>query len=466
MLSEETRTAILQMHERGSSLRTIARALRVGRTTIRKVLASKSAEVPALVRPSQADPWHDVIVREHVRVKGRLVLVHRALVARGAKLSYQALTAYCRRHGIGVKAKVPTGSYAFEPAEEMQFDTSPHKVVVDGRERVAQCASLVLAHSRMAFVQYYPSFDRFWCKVFLTAALEYFGGACQRCVIDNTSVVVGAGTGASMIPAPEMAAFALRFGFEFMAHAVRHPNRKARVERSFHFIENNFLPGRTFQDWDELNREARAWCEVANGRFMRTLHAKPIDLFAAERSALRSLPEYVPPVYRLHDRIVDTEGYVHLGGNRFSVPSGLIGRMLVVREYEDRVEVYEGRTRVAMHSRPCDGKDLRLTDPSHHPKRRERRKPGPGPEETELFRVEPRMGPYVAALKAKRPSQAIRSMKRLLGMLRDYPREPLLRAIVTALEYGLFDMERLDGMVLRNTAREHFLLTDPDDHHS
>ena len=134
--------------------------------------------------------------------------------------------------------------------------------------------------------------------------------------------------------------------------------------------------------------------------------------------------------------------------------------MLEVREHEDRVEVFEGRTRVAMHLRPCDAKDLRLTDPRHHPKRRERRKPGPSPEETELLRVEPRLEPYLTALKAKRPGQAIRAMKRLLGMLRDYPREPFLRAVATALEYGLFDMDRLDGMVLRNTARDYFALSD------
>jgi len=463
MLNEETRTAILQLHVRGASLHAIARDLHVSRTTARKVVASGRTETPDLARPSQGDPWHEDILREHTRVKGRLVLVHRALLAKGATLSYQALTAYCRRHGIGVKAKVPSGSYSFEPGEEMQHDTSPHRVKIGAHERVAQCASLVLAHSRMVFVQYYPTFDRFWCKVFLTAALEYFGGTCRRCVIDNTNVVVGAGTGWEMIPAPEMGAFALRFGFEFRAHAVGRPNRKARVERAFHYIENNFLPGRTFRDWDELNLEARAWSEAANAGFKRSIHAKPIELFAGERLSLKPLPDYVPQVYRLHDRTVDVEGYVHVGGNRFSVPSGLIGRMLVVREHEDRVEVFEGRTRVATHFRPCDAKDLRLTDPTHHPQRRERRKAGPGPEETELLRVEPELGPYLAALKAKRPSQAIRSMKRLLGMLRDYPREPLLRAVATALDYGLFDLDRLDGMVLRNTAHDYFVLADAVD---
>ena len=40
-----------------------------------------------------------------------------------------------------------------------------------------QTASLVLCYSRMLFFQIYPTFTRFDCKVFLTEASRYFGGA-------------------------------------------------------------------------------------------------------------------------------------------------------------------------------------------------------------------------------------------------------------------------------------------------
>jgi len=44
-------------------------------------------------------------------------------------------------------------------------------------------------------------------------------------------VVVLRGTGREMVPVPEMAAFAERFGFHFVAHAIGDANRSARVER-------------------------------------------------------------------------------------------------------------------------------------------------------------------------------------------------------------------------------------------
>ena len=88
-------------------------------------------------------------------------------------------------------------------------------------------------------------------------------------------MVVLRGTGRDMIPVPEMAAFAERFGFTFVAHAVGDANRSGRVERMFRFIERGFLPGRRFADWADANRQARAWCDRVNARPKRQLKASP-----------------------------------------------------------------------------------------------------------------------------------------------------------------------------------------------
>ena len=126
-------------------------------------------------------------------------------------------------------------------------------------------APAVLFYSHMLFFQINPTFQRFDCKVlaqelkahFLTDALRYVGGAPQRVMIDTTHVVVLRGTGSEMSPVPEMEAFADRFGFRFVAHAIGDANRSARVERPFHFIENNFLAGRAFSSWEDVNELAR-----------------------------------------------------------------------------------------------------------------------------------------------------------------------------------------------------------------
>jgi hypothetical protein len=435
--------------------------MQLSRGAVRHVLRSATDQVPQLERPEKATPYREQILELYQRCKGNLVRVHEELVAAGAQLSYPALTAFCRRQGIGQERKLPVGEYHFQPAQEMQHDTSPHRVEIGGQLRLVQTASLVLCYSRMLFFEFFPSFTRFDCKLFLTDALQYFDGSCEICMIDNTHVVVLQGTGRNMVPVPEMAAFAERYGFQFQAHEKGDANRSARVERQFHYIENNFLAGRSFQDWDHANRQARAWCDKVNAQYRSKLKACPRELFATERAYLKALPIWVPPVYRLHQRLVDMAGYVSINNNRYSVPEDFLGLQVEARETKESIEIYRGPRLIACHRRVLDATGCRYSLPEHHRPRGQGLKPKPSdssPEEKRLRQDVPEIISYLEALKKHYSGRATLPLRRLLHMVEDYPRAPLLEAIATAAQYGLFDLERVENLILRKLAREYFLI--------
>jgi len=389
------------------------------------------------------------------------VRVHEELVTAGAAFSYPALTAFCRRHGIGQAPPVASGQYHFEPGEEMQHDTSPHEVELGGRKRKVQTASAVLCYSRMLFFQCYPTFRRFDCKVFLTEALRYFSGAAARVMIDNTHVVVLRGTGREMIPVPEMEAFGDRFGFRFVAHELGHANRSARVERPFSFIEGNFLAGRTFASWEDLNSQARQWCDKVNSTYKKHLRAVPRELFAVERLHLKPLPAWIPEVYRLHQRLVDIEGYVALNSNRYSVPLEWIGRRVEVRETRDKIEIQLDARRLVTHRRIAEAEHQRVMLAEHRPPRGQRAaRPDPHPEEQAIVTVAPELADYVADLKQRSRKAITLALRQLLRLVREYPREPLVGAVHEAARYGLYDLDRLERMILRRVTREYFLLNE------
>jgi transposase len=460
MLDQSTRTSILQLHEAGHGSRAIARALGVSRVTVKAVLADGRAVPPPIMRAEKGEPYRQQILELYAACKGNLVRVHEELVEAGAALSYAALTAFCRRHELVRGPTPPTGEYHFEPGQEMQHDTSPHDLPLGGQQRRVQTASVVLCYSRMLFFQHYPRFDRFTCKLFLTDAAEYFNGVCQACMVDNTHVIVASGTGANMIPAPEMAAFAARLGFAFQAHEKGHADRSGRVERPFHFIENNFLAKRAFADFAAANREARIWCDKVNGTYKKHLRAVPRELFAVERPALQPRPLWVPEVYALHHRLVDSEGYVHVNTNRYTAPWKLIGHRLEVRETRDRIDLYDGPRQVASHARVLDPVGARVQDPAHRPPRGEGRsaRGDVSPEETQLRRLVPELANYLDRLKRHAPTRALRHVRQLLRLVGDYPREPLLTAVATAEQYGLFDLDRVERLVLRALDRDYFFV--------
>ena len=390
--------------------------------------------------------------------------VHEELLAAGADMSYAALTAFCRRHGIGQEPVLAAGRYQFEPGEELQHDTSPHELELGGKKRKVQTASAVLCYSRMLFFQCYPTFQRFDCKVFLTDALRYMGGATTRVVIDNTHVVVLRGSGRDMVPVPEMAAFGERFGFHFVAHAIGDANRKGRVERPFHFIENNFLAGRTFRSWEDLNSQAREWCDKVNATYKKHIRAVPRELFVLERLQLQPLPAWIPEVYRLHQRMVDIEGYVALHTNRYSVPLAWIGRRVEVRETRNKIEIQLDARSLVVHSRIAEAEHQRILLARHRPPRGQgMARTQPHPEEKAILAAVPEIGEYVTAVKQRSRKVPGLALRQLLRLVREYPRQPLLAAVLEAARYGLYDLDRLERMILRRVAREYFLLDDGRD---
>ena len=164
-----------------------------------------------------------------------------------------------------------------------------------------------------------------------------------------------------MVPVPEMAAFGERFGFQFVAHAIGNANRSGRVERPFHFIENNFLAGRAFSSWQDLNQQARQWCDKVNSTYKKHLRAVPRELFTMERPRLKPLPAWIPEVYRLYQRIVDVEGYVSFNSNRYSVPVDWIGRRVEARETKDKVELQLDARKMVTHARIAKSEYQRVT---------------------------------------------------------------------------------------------------------
>ncbi len=78
------------------------------------------------------------------------------------------------------------------------------------------------------------------------------------------------------------------------------------------------------------------------------------------------------------------------------------------------------------------------------------------PEEKPLLERVPEIAEYLQALKKRSPRRATLALRRLLRRVNDYPRAPLLEALRTALAYGLFDLERVERMILRKLAREYF----------
>src|SRR5262245_12459056 len=456
MLPMEIANGGRPLRAQGQSLREISRLLKLSRNAVRRILREKESE-------QTASPPCDAATLARLeeafkRARGNGVRVQELLASEsGLNVAYSTLTRWIRESALRDPPK-RSGEYYQGPGEEMQKDTSPHRVLLSDKAVTAQCAGLTLAYSRRLFFQYYPRFTRFEAKQFLLEAARFNDGSCPLCIVDNTSVVVVAGSGSEAVIAPEMAAFARALGFAFKAHHLEHPDRKGRIERPFAWIEKNFLAARSFIDFDDLNRQALAWCrEIANQKPKRVLGMSPEAAYVLEKPHLQLLPRVLPPIYEVLERVVDLYGYVSVDTNRYSVPERHVGRPVSVYKHPAVIVISHRGREICRHPRLIGQRDVRSTLPGHHPTptRAER---GPAIEKQLLSGDHPSLERYAAALKSRAYGRGVRALRRLLELKRTYPSGPFLAAVDQALRFGLFDLQRLETLILKQVAGDFFNL--------
>ncbi|MGA2402039.1 MAG: hypothetical protein ABSG91_10060 [Syntrophobacteraceae bacterium] len=188
----------------------------------------------------------------------------------------------------------------------------------------------------------------------------------------------------------------------------------------------------------------------------------PDAAYIIEKPYLKSLPAYLPPVCQCMFRVVDISGYVSVETNRYSVPERLVGKKVEVHKSWDKIEVFFADRKVGDHRRLIGKSDARVLDPAAHQRKLPPRS-GPCPEEKELRASSQTLDLYVAQIKRRSPGRAVRPLRRLLDFKRTYPEEAFNAACEQALHYGLFDLTRLERLILERVAGDFFRINEEED---
>lgn len=147
---------------------------------------------------------------------------------------------------------------------------------------------------------------------------------------------------------------------------VARGNEKGRVERSIRYIRDNFFKARQFADLNDLNEQARVWCEgpAMDRPWPEGDHLSVRQAFAVEQPSLMALPEHDYPV---GERLVVDAGktpYVRFDLNDYSIPHTHVRRTLTVVADHEWVRVLDGATVLATHPR-CFDRHEQIEQPLH-----------------------------------------------------------------------------------------------------
>jgi transposase len=101
--------------------------------------------------------------------------------------------------------------------------------------------------------------------------LEQFG-ALPRCAVWDQEGCIGQWRCGRQVLTSEFQAFRGTLGMSVRLCAPNDPEAKGVVERTHHYYETSFLPGRRFEDVSDFNRQFTGWLRRANNRIHGTMN--------------------------------------------------------------------------------------------------------------------------------------------------------------------------------------------------
>src|SRR3974377_1017768 len=146
MTPTEIRAAVRGLRTQGHGLREISRLLAMSRNTVRRILREPAGDAGSEPPPCGAAPRVG-LKAAFARARGNVVRVRELLADEGLEVRYSTLTRWVRDAELRGPPR-RAGEYDFAPGQEMQHDTSPHRVRLRqaGKPSPLQCARPVVGY--------------------------------------------------------------------------------------------------------------------------------------------------------------------------------------------------------------------------------------------------------------------------------------------------------------------------------
>ena len=346
----------------GVPIKAIARRLGVARNTVRAALASD--DPPRYVRK----PAGSALDRFEAEIRRLLdvdALMPATVIARniGWTGSLTVLKDRLRLIRPEYKGVDPVDKVVYQPGGVSQWDLWFPDVAIPvgfGQERRLPVLAATSAYSRTRASVMIPSrmAGDILCGMW---ELILRAGKVTRTIVWDRE----AGIGGSGRPTIEAASFVGALSAELKLAPPRDPEFKGMVERNNRFLETSFLPGRSFGSPADFNTQMTDWWStVGNRQRVRSIHARPIDLWADDLAAMIPLPATSPVVGLRNRTRLARDYHVRLDCNDYSVDPRAIGRWVDVEADLATVTIRLDGKIAGQHPR-CWAKEQTVTDVKH-----------------------------------------------------------------------------------------------------
>ena len=364
-VTEELIEEIVRLYKMEFSIRKIAKNMGLGRKVVRRILVAKglieNTPQPSLPKgASKLDPFQKQI-EEKMDKNLTTTRILREIKENGYTGGKTILAEYINKNSVAPPPKKRVWRrFETAPGEETQFDWSPYRVELGGKERVVYAFGATLGYSRKIHVYFYMSDNETTLLEAHTRAFADFEGITSKGVYDRMATVVLGTIGKDRKPLwhPRFKEFVDYYGYTPFLCKPRDPDRKGKDERVFLYLERDFLKGSTFDSLEDLNNKVRIWLDnTANCRNHGTTKRVPDEAWQEERPFFIALPDSPYPACNEELRQVGPDSVISVKGTHYTVPAKLAHLNVTVRLFAEHFEVLDSKRQLAFSRRYVDESD-------------------------------------------------------------------------------------------------------------
>ena len=235
--------------------------------------------------------------------------------------------------------------YETRPGEVQQIDWGFINVSINnqvGTEFRAACFAQICHHCGAFYLEFFPNARQENLFIGLTHGFLRLG-VPQYILTDNMkSIVNRRDSNGNPVWQHDYETYMKTVGFETKLCKPRHPFTKGKVERLIRYVKDNFLAGRYFWNYTDLNAAALDWCNRQNYKYHKATDCIPNNLHQIGCRKVchdvvlsNSLNLYLCP-----ERKISFDGFVNYEGRRFGVPYWYVDKVCRVQRYNDKIRIW------------------------------------------------------------------------------------------------------------------------------
>jgi transposase len=462
MKDENLENTVITLHEKGWSIRRIARELNISRTRVRRLLVSNSVlrdttpqrEIPLKKkRPSKLDPYKELIgdlLEKYSNITGQRV--YELLKEKGFDGKITIVRDYLKSIRE-VASKTPVRMVETDPGQLGAFDWSDYNITFTSTGKTEQVTffSYILCYSRRQYIDLVDDKKQQTLFRELMAAFIYMDGVPRENRGDNQKACVDRWEMGRPVFNRKYLEFATWYRFTPRTITPYRPQENLKVERPFWYFEQNFLNGRTFKDRDDLKEQLRKWLTQVNDvRKHGTTKRRPIDMYIEEQPYLQPLPANHYDTSIVTQKVVNQESCIYWKGYQYVVPEKYMFEICPIRITEDQMVIYSpAGEQIACHPLAEKGSKERYVGVHQKP----RKKPNLVIADviSRLESFSPEMIEYIEQVRQHKPGTWRHHLRRLLALKVNYRVEDILVAVRRAWQYKVFESGAIERFLEKNS---------------